>query len=101
MIRLGTMQTLRVVKKVEFGVYLSDSDKAESRVLLPKKQVPEQAGVGDEISVFVYRDSEDRLIATTVRPKLTLHEVARVRVAQVGKVGAVDIFRFRKRLRLA
>ena len=88
MIRLGTMQTLRVVKKVEFGVYLSDSDKAESRVLLPKKQVPEQAGVGDEISVFVYRDSEDRLIATTVRPKLTLHEVARVRVAQVGKVGA-------------
>lgn len=88
MIRLGEIQTLQIVKKVDFGVYLSDDTDKDNRVLLPKKQVPEQARTGDEIEVFVYRDSKDRLIATTHMPKLTLHEVARVRVAQVGKVGA-------------
>ena len=88
MIQLGKIQTLRIIKKVEFGVYLSDSSGEEGKVLLPKKQVPDQTQVGDELEVFVYRDSKDRLIATTHTPKLTLHGVARVRVAQVGKVGA-------------
>lgn len=88
MIQLGEMQTLRIIKTVEFGVYLSDGAGEENRVLLPQKQVPEGAKTGDEIEVFVYRDSKDRLIATTHIPKLTLHSVARVRVAQVGKVGA-------------
>ena len=88
MIRLGEMQTLRIIKTVEFGVYLSDEAGEERKVLLPKKQVPDRAKTGDEIEVFVYRDSKDRLIATTHVPKLTLHSVERVRVAQVGKVGA-------------
>lgn len=88
MIQLGKIQTLRIIKKVEFGVYLSDGSTEESRVLLPKKQVPDQAQTGDEVEVFVYRDSKDRLIATTHTPKLTLHGVSKVRVAQVGKVGA-------------
>ncbi len=88
MIRLGVTQTLRVVKRVEFGVYLSDSDEAENRVLLPAKQVPAHVGKGDEITVFVYRDSRDRMIATTAEPKLKLHEVAKLRVVQVGRVGA-------------
>lgn len=88
MIRLGMIQTLRIVKKVEFGVYLNEGSGEESMVLLPQKQVPDQAQTGDEVKVFVYRDSKDRLIATTRTPKLTLHGVAKVRVAQVGKVGA-------------
>ena len=88
MIQLGMVQTLRIVKKVEFGVYLSDGSGEESRVLLPLKQVPAQAQMGDKIEVFVYRDSKDRLIATTHIPKITLHSVSKVRVAQVGKVGA-------------
>ena len=88
MIQLGMVQNLRIVKKVEFGVYLSDGSGEESRVLLPQKQVPVQAQTGDELEVFVYRDSKDRLIATTHMPKITLHGVAKVRVAQVGKVGA-------------
>ena len=88
MISLGMVQTLQIVKRVEFGVYLSDSAEAEVRVLLPKKQVPEYAGMGDVLSVFVYRDSRDRMIATTTVPKLTLHKVAKLRVAQVGRVGA-------------
>lgn len=88
MIRLGEVQTLYIVKRVDFGVYLSDESGNEDRVLLPKKQVSEQARTGDAARVFVYRDSKDRLIATTNIPKLTLHSVARVRVAQVGKMGA-------------
>lgn len=88
MIQLGMMQTLRIIKKVEYGVYLSDSLGEDGKVLLPLKQVPEHARTGDEVEVFVYRDSKDRLIATTNTPKLTLHSVAKVRVAQVGKVGA-------------
>ena len=73
MIQLGEIQTLKIAKQVEFGVYLYDGQNAEERVLLPKKQVPEGAANGDEIEVFVYRDSKDRLIATTSRPKITLH----------------------------
>lgn len=88
MIRLGEIQKLQIVKKVDFGVYLGVEGETEEKVLLPKKQVPPEAETGDELEVFVYRDSKDRLIATTARPGLTLHQVARLRVAQVGKVGA-------------
>lgn len=88
MIRLGEIQILHIIKKVEFGVYLSADSEEEDRVLLPQKQVSDGAKVGDGVEVFVYRDSKDRLIATTNTPKLTLHSVAKVRVAQVGKVGA-------------
>lgn len=90
MIKLGKKQTLKIVKQVEFGVYLSsDSGRTEEdRVLLPKKQVPEGCKIGDSIEVFVYRDSKDRLIATTNTPKLTLGEVAELKVSQVGKIGA-------------
>ena len=88
MIRLGEIQKLQIVKKVDFGVYLGVEGEPEEKVLLPKKQVPPEAETGDELEVFVYRDSKDRLIATTARPGLTLHQVARLRVAQVGKIGA-------------
>lgn len=88
MIQLGEIQTLQIVKKVEFGVYLGDGINREEKVLLPKKQVPEGAETGDEVEVFVYRDSKDRLIATTNTPKITLHRIARLKVAQVGKIGA-------------
>lgn len=88
MIQLGEIQVLQIAKKVDFGVYLYDGENQEERVLLPGKQVPEGAECGDEVEVFVYRDSKDRLIATTNRPKITLHGVAWLRVAQVGKIGA-------------
>lgn len=95
MIRLGETQNLVIVKKVEFGVYLApkavvndEALKQEYKVLLPGKYVPEGKGLGDEIEVFVYRDSKDRMIATTLQPKLKMGEVARLRVAQVGKFGA-------------
>ena len=86
---LGEKQKLVLVKHVEFGVYLAEEDGAdEDRVLLPKKQVPEGAKIGDEIEVFLYKDSKDRLIATVKEPKLTMGGVARLRVAQTGDIGA-------------
>lgn len=95
MIQLGEKQTLTIVKKVEFGVYLADVpagekeyEDIEERILLPIKQVSEGTEIGDEVEVFVYRDSKDRLIATTNMPKITRHKVAMLKVAQVGKFGA-------------
>lgn len=87
MIELGEIQTLKVVKKVDFGVYLADEDSPSDKVLLPIKQVPEGLGIGDGIEVFIYRDSQDRLIATTNMPKLTLGKVARLKVAQNVRIG--------------
>lgn len=89
MIKLGEVQELFIVKQVEFGVYLAaHADEAEEKVLLPAKQVPEGAQLGEAIEVFIYRDSNDRLIATTNSPKLTLGEVALLKVIQNGKIGA-------------
>lgn len=61
--RLGEYQKLVVIKKVEFGVYLAERMEDETRVLLPEKQVPEGTKIGDELRVFLYKDSKDRLIA--------------------------------------
>lgn len=88
MIRLGEKQELSVLKKVEFGVYVGEETNREERVLLPRKQVPEGTEIGDKLEVFVYRDSKDRLIATTTEPKLLLHKTGVLRVAAVGKIGA-------------
>ena len=88
MIELGKRQTLEVVKTVEFGVYLAEEAESTDKVLLPKKQVPEGAEKGTQIEVFIYRDSKDRLIATTSVPKLTLGELAVLEVKEVGKIGA-------------
>ena len=83
--KLGQKQVLTVVKKVEFGVYLgSDTE----RVLLPKKQVPAGIEIGDPVEVFLYKDSSDRLIATTQEPKLTLGELAVLDVADTNRYGA-------------
>ena len=87
-LKLGEKQTLVIVKKVEFGVYLAPAGAPEDKVLLPAKQVPAGAKVGDEVEVFLYRDSSDRLIATTRTPKLMMGQVALLTVAQIGKVGA-------------
>lgn len=85
MIELGKRQKLAVVKEVEFGVYLGDE---KERVLLPKKQVPEGIKKGEELEVFIYRDSADRLIATTNMPKMALGETALLKVSDVTKIGA-------------
>lgn len=86
--KLGEYQTLYIEKKVDFGVYLTEQTGDEWRVLLPAKQVPKDAAPGDAIKVFLYKDSKDRLIATTNQPALTLGGLAALRVAETGKIGA-------------
>lgn len=89
MIKLGEIQTLYLVKKTDFGVYLGEEEGNEKNsILLPRRQVPEDAQYGDQIEVFVYKDSEDRLIATTKTPKITLGQLAVLRVKEVGSIGA-------------
>lgn len=90
MIALGKKQELTVAKVVDFGVYLGEKKTAGEKdtVLLPGKQVPEGTKKGDKLSVFIYKDSQDRLIATTREPKLFLGETAVLRVAQVSRIGA-------------
>ena len=83
--RLGEKQTLRIDRVKEFGVYLTDG---EESVLLPKKEVPQGASQGDELEVFLYKDSSDRLIATTATPRITLHETALLTVKETSKIGA-------------
>ena len=65
MIELGKIQKLVVQRVKSFGVYLGEEGDLASSVLLPKKQVPEGTKPGDTLEVFIYKDSEDRLIATT------------------------------------
>jgi predicted RNA-binding protein (virulence factor B family) len=88
MIRLGEKQTLKVVKKVDFGVYLSDGTDPEEKVLLPARQVPERTEIGSSIEVFIYKDSDDRLIATTHEPRIMLGDVRLLRVKETTGIGA-------------
>ncbi|MDE7038497.1 MAG: RNA-binding protein [Lachnospiraceae bacterium] len=82
---LGKRVTLMIVKQVEFGVYLGNS---QEKVLLPKREVPKGAEPGDPVDVFLYKDSSDRLIATTREPKIKLGELKALHVADAGKIGA-------------
>ncbi len=82
---LGEKITLPILRKVEFGAFLGTDD---DPVLLPVKQVPKDAAVGDELEVFLYKDSKDRLIATTREPVLTVGEVKALKVKDTGRIGA-------------
>lgn len=82
---LGKKVRLMIVKQVDFGVYLGNS---QEKVLLPKKEVPKGVELGDPVEVFLYKDSSDRLIATTGEPKITLGELKVLKVADTGKNGA-------------
>ncbi|MGN0347595.1 MAG: S1 RNA-binding domain-containing protein [Lachnospiraceae bacterium] len=82
---LGEYQNLKVVKMVDFGVYLQEED---GEILLPKKQVPEGTKIGDELRVFLYKDSNDRPIATRKEVKLVKGDTALLTVAAVNRMGA-------------
>ena len=93
--RLGYMQTLVAVKKTDFGLFLTDIDKKDDKnralgdeVLLPKNQVTEDMRVGSEIEVFLYKDSEDRMIATRLVPYIKIGEIKKLKVKEVNKIGA-------------
>lgn len=84
-IQVGNYNTLKVSRKVDFGFYLDDG--AEG-ILLPKRFAPKDLRIGDEIKVFVYHDSDNRLIATTQTPRAVVGEIARLKVVSVTRQGA-------------
>lgn len=88
-IQLGKTQELIVVKTTDFGVYLNTPVGADSeKILLPKSQVPKGTQIKDVLTVFVYKDSEDRPIATMLEPDIELGQVARLKVTDVTRIGA-------------
>lgn len=86
MAEIGKYNTLSVVKEVDFGIYLDGGDSGE--ILLPKRQVPPGIRPNDSLEVFLYKDSEDRLIATSKEPIATVEEFAVLEVVSVDKIGA-------------
>lgn len=85
MINVGEYTLLKVLRKVEFGVYLDDGHEG---ILLPKRFVPRDIQPGDELKVFLYHDSDNRLIATTQQPKITVGEIALLKAVSVTGQGA-------------
>ena len=83
MAELGKYQELEIEEILEIGAVLG-----KERILLPKKEVPEGAAAGDSLFVTVYKDSEDRIIATTRKPLILLGETAVLKVIDVTKIGA-------------
>ena len=86
MIQLGKYNSLKVVKFVDFGLYLDGGESGE--ILLPAKYISQMPQIGDEMEVFIYNDSEDRLIATTETPYATVGQFAFLRVSEVNNIGA-------------
>lgn len=86
MIKIGEYNTLRVVKDLDFGLYLDGG--SEGEILLPARYVPKNVKPGDELEVFLYRDNEGRLITTTVKPFATVGEFAFMEVRSVSNAGA-------------
>ncbi|HCS12176.1 MAG: GntR family transcriptional regulator [Zetaproteobacteria bacterium CG06_land_8_20_14_3_00_59_53] len=90
-IAMGKMNRLSVVKEVDFGLYLDGGELPDGRkneILLPTRYVPRGTKIGDEIEVFIYRDSEDRIIATTEQPYVMVGDFACLKVVSVNKTGA-------------
>lgn len=85
MINVGTYNELEVVKELDFGIYLREGD---VEILMPTKWVPKGTKIGDFLNVFIFRDSDDRLIATTVKPLATADTFAFLEVKQVNNIGA-------------
>ncbi len=87
MIPIGQHQELTILRHTSVGLYLGDEEETED-VLLPNKYCPEDFEIGEKLNVFVYRDYEERKIATNLEPKILMHQFAFLRVASVSNVGA-------------
>jgi len=89
MIELGKTQKLVILRKTSIGLYLNESIQSDDNdILLPQKQIPNQFEIGDEIEVFVYKDSEDRMISTTNKPYIQVDEYANLEVIETTSIGA-------------
>lgn len=89
MIELGKYQILEITKKTDFGFYLKEpGSDGKQTILLPLREAPQDVKTGDSVNVFLYRDSEDREIATSVKVPITLGDIAVLRVKEVNQNGA-------------
>jgi len=86
MIKVGEYNELEILRQKDIGLFLGDC--IEEEILLPTKYCPEKFELKEKITVFVYRDSEDRKIATNLEPKIHLKEFAFLKVVSVDKIGA-------------
>lgn len=86
MIKLGDYNTLRIVKRVDFGLYLDGGDDGE--ILLPNRYVPDGLSIGDELEVFIYLDQDEKLIATTLRPLAKVGDFAWLECSWTNEYGA-------------
>lgn len=86
MIKLGDYNTLKIVKSVDFGLYLDGGNAGE--ILLPTRYVPKNAKIGDELEVFIYLDQDEKLVATTLHPLAKVGDIACLEVAWVNEYGA-------------
>jgi predicted RNA-binding protein (virulence factor B family) len=85
MIKIGEYNVLKVIKQKDFGIYLDDG---KDGILLPKRFMPKDIKIGDELKVFLYHDGEDRIIATTQQPKAILGEIVKLRAVSATPQGA-------------
>ena len=89
MIEIGKWNELKVIRSKDFGIYLGEEDSATAdTVLLPRKQVPEGLKAGGVIRVFIYKDSQDRIIATVNEPLITMGEIKKLKCKNVTSIGA-------------
>jgi hypothetical protein len=88
MLHIGQYNTLRILRDTKVGLFLGSDETQEDDVLLPNKYVPKEFNIGDDLTVFVYLDHEERPVATTLKPYVKLNEFAHLKVNYINKFGA-------------
>lgn len=88
MLHIGQYNTLKILRDTKVGLFLGSEETQEDDVLLPNKYVPKEFKIGDDITVFVYLDHEERPVATTLKPYVKLNEFAHLKVNYINKFGA-------------
>jgi len=88
MLHIGEFNTLKILRDTKVGLFLGSEDTQEDDVLLPNKYVPKEFTIGDDLTVFVYLDHEERPVATTLKPYIKLNEFAHLKVNYINKFGA-------------
>ncbi|MBF03576.1 MAG: GntR family transcriptional regulator [Flavobacterium sp.] len=88
MLQIGQYNTLKILRNTKVGLFLGDGVEEQNDVLLPNKYVPREFSIGDELTVFVYLDHEERPVATTLKPYIKLNEFAHLKVNYINKFGA-------------
>ena len=88
MLHIGEFNTLKILRDTKVGLFLGSEETQEDDVLLPNKYVPKEFSIGDDLTVFIYLDHEERPVATTLKPYIKLNEFAHLKVNYMNQFGA-------------